>query len=97
MYLDIIKEINEKSCLYFYYLQINSSSEIDFVTSNTWYQIKYIPLIEIKAHLIYSRFRFFFIYNKFDKEPAFVDLQTLIKNYNVSEIPTGYIYKNNLH
>jgi len=96
IYLDIIKEINEKSCLYFYYLQINSSSGIDFVSSNTWYQIKYIPLIEIKAHLIYSRFRFFFTYNKFDKEPAFVDLQTLIKNYNVSEIPTGYDYENNL-
>ena len=95
IYLDIIKEINEKSCLYFFYLQINSSSGIDYITLNTWYQIKYIPLIEIKAHLIFSRFKFFFIFDRDDKEPAFVDMQTLIKNYNMSEISTGYDIINN--
>ena len=60
IFLNIIKEITESSCLYFFYLQINSSYGLDYMTKNTWYKIKYIPLIEIKAHLLLSRYNFFF-------------------------------------
>ena len=95
IFLDIIKEINENSGLYFFYLQINSSSEIDYSSLKTWYPIKYIPLIEIKTHLLYSRFRFFFVYNEQDNIPAFLNPQTLIKSFNVSE-NSGYTYQRNL-
>ena len=95
IYLDIIKEIKENSCLYFFYLQINSPSEIDYLTFNTWYPIKYIPLIEIKAHILYSRFRFFFIYDEKDNIPALTNPQTLIKSYNVSK-HAGYNYSKNI-
>ena len=95
IYLDIINELNESSCLYFFYLQINSSSDIDFISLDKWYPIKYIPLIEIKTHILYSRFRFCFIYDDNDKIPAFVNPQTLIKAYNVSEI-AGYDYSKKL-
>lgn len=95
IYLDIIKKINENSCLYFFYLQINSSYGFDNISLNTWYKIKYIPLIEIKAHLLYCRYNFFFLYNSPMDVPAFVNPQTLIKSFNSCK-KCGYIYKKNL-
>ena len=95
IFLDIVKEINENSCLYFFYLQINSSSKVDFISKKSWYPIKYTPLIEIKTHLLYSRFRFFFTYDENDNIPVFSNPQTLIKSYNVS-INAGYNYRKNL-
>lgn len=95
IYLDIIKEIKENSRLYFFYLQINSSSEIDYLSLNTWYPIKYIPLIEIKSHILYSRFRFFFIYEEKDNIPALTNPQTLVKSFNVSK-DAGYNYSKNI-
>ena len=95
IYLDIIKELKENSCLYFFYLQINSSSDIDYLSLNSWYPIKYIPLIEVKAHILNSRFRYFFIYDDKDNIPAFTNLQTLMKSFNVSK-NTGYYYSNNI-
>jgi hypothetical protein len=95
IYLDIIKKLNETSSLYFFYLQINSSSGIDYISLNSWYSIKYIPLIEIKTHLLYSRFRFFFLYNENNNILAFVNPQTLIKSFN-SSISCVYNYRKKL-
>ena len=78
LFFDIIKKLNTNSGLYFFYLQINSSSGIDYISYNTWYKIKYIPLIKIKAHLMYSRHPFFFIYEKYDNKGAFVNPQNLV-------------------
>ena len=95
IYLDIIKQINENSYLYFFYLQIISSYGFDNISLNTWYKIKYIPLIEIKAHLLYCRYNFFFLYNSPLDVPAFVNPQTLIKSFNSCK-KCGFIYINNL-
>ena len=96
IFLDIINELNTESCLYFFYLQINSPSGTEYTSFTSWYQIKYIPLIEIKAHLIYNRFRFFFTYKNKCSEPAFVNLQTLVQNYNTSKIISCFRYKKSL-
>ena len=96
IYLDVINELNEDSCLYFFFLQINSNSGFDYISLKTFYQIRFIPLIEIKTHLIFTRFRFCFIFNNKKIEPAFVDIKTLIKNYNTSKTISGYRYKNKL-
>ena len=95
IYLDIIKEIKENSYLYFFYLQINSSSEVDYSSLNNWFPIKYISLIEIKAHILYSKFKFFFIYEEKDNIPVLTNPQTLIKSYNVSK-DVGYNYSKNI-
>ena len=96
IYLDIINKLNDNSALYFFYLQINSSSGFDYISSNTWYKIKYIPLIEIKSHILFSRFEFFFTFKQEDKVSAFIDGQTLVNNYNVSQFSPGYHFKENL-
>ena len=62
IFLDIIQELTGNSALYFFYLQINSLSGLDYDSLNTWYKIKYIPLIRIKAHLLLSRHLFCFTY-----------------------------------
>ena len=57
---DIIKKLNENSALYFFYLQINSLSGMDFISLDTWFKIKFIPITQIKAHLLNTRHPFFF-------------------------------------
>ena len=64
LFFDIIKKLNENSALYFCYLQINSSSGLDYISSFTWFKIKFIPLIKIKAHLLYIRHPFFLFMKK---------------------------------
>ena len=95
IFLDIIQELKENSALYFFYLQINSLSGLDYDSLNTWYKIKYIPLIRIKAHLLYSRHLFCFTYNNSKNIAAFVNPQTLIVNFNTDE-DVGYKYNKNL-
>ena len=92
---DIIKKLNENSALYFCYLQINSSSGLDFISSETWFKIKFIPITKIKAHLLYIRHPFFFIYEKSDGKAAFVNPYNLIVNFN-SHTCVGYNYINDL-
>ena len=95
IYLDIIKKIDENSSLYFFYLQINSSSGIDYKSLNSWYKIRFIPLIEIQAHLLYNRYQFFFIYERSSNISAFVNPQSLIISFNVSSY-CGYNFKKSL-
>ena len=95
LFFDIIKKLNENSALYFCYLQINSSSGLDYISSNTWFKIKFIPLNKIKAHLLYIRHPFFFIYEKADNKEAFVNPYNLIINFNVHP-DTGYNYINSV-
>ena len=89
LFFDIIKKLNENSALYFCYLQINSSSGFDYISSFTWFKIKFIPLIKIKAHLLYIRLPFFFIYEKADNKAVFVNPNNLIINFN-SHRNVGY-------
>ena len=93
--LDIFKKLNENSALYFCYLQINSSSGKDYISSNSWFKIKYIPLAKIKEHLICTRFPFFFLYKKDDNKGAFVNPQNLIINFNTNP-EVGYNYMKNV-
>ena len=95
IFLDIIKNINENSGLYFLYLQINSSSGLDYNSLQTWFKIKYIPLIKIKAHLIFNRYLFFFTFKKDDNPGAFVNPQNLIINFNIYR-KMGYYFNENL-
>ena len=95
LFFDIIKKLKTNSALYFFYLQINSSSGTDFISLDAWYKIKFIPLSKIKAHLMYSRHPFFFIYKKCDNRGAFVNPQNLITNFN-KDRDVGYFYKKSL-
>ena len=95
LFFDIVKRLRTDSALYFFYLQINSSSGMDYISLDTWYKIKYIPLWKIKAHLIYRRYPFFFIYKKSNKRGAFVNPQNLIINFS-RERSVGYFYQNSL-
>ena len=95
LFFDIIKQLKTDSALYFFYLQINSSSGTDYISLDTWYKIKFIPLSKIKAHLIYSRHPFFFIYKINDKKSSFVNPQNLIINFSGSR-SVGYFYTNSL-
>ena len=96
IYLDVINELNEDSCLYFFFLQINSNSGFDYISLKTFYQIRFIPLIEIKTHLIFTRFRFCFIFKNKLLIPEFINELTLINNFNIEKTITGYRYKNSL-
>ena len=95
LFFDIVKHLKTDSALYFFYLQINSSSRTDYISLDTWYKIKFIPLSKIKAHLMYSRHPFFFIYKKCDNRGAFVNPQNLITNFN-KDRDVGYFYKKSL-
>ena len=95
LFFDIIKKLKTNSALYFFYLQINSSSGTDFISLDAWYKIKFIPLSKIKAHLMYRRHPFFFIYKKCDNRGAFVNPQNLITNFN-KDRDVGYFYKKSL-
>ena len=94
LYLDIIRELKDDSGLYFFYLQLNSQSGMDYYSLNTWFKIKFIPLIEIKTHLLLHSFQLFCFtinYRK-NKLGGYTNPQTLIKTYNISKI-MGYSYK----
>ena len=95
LFFDFVKHLKTDSALYFFYLQINSSSGTDYISLDTWYKIKFIPLSKIKAHLMYSRHPFFFIYKINDKKSAFVNPQNLIINFSGSR-SVGYFYTNSL-
>ena len=94
LYKNIIMNLTYDSSLYFLYLQLNSNCDIDMISSNSWFKIKKIPLIDIQTHLLSELSPYFFTFNS--KSPkAFTNPQTLLKNYNENP-DVGYIYYNNL-
>jgi len=95
LYRDIIMNLTYDSSLYFLYLQLNSNWDFDMISSNSWFKIKKISLIEIQNHYLLSDFSpFFFTFN--DKSPiAFTNPKTLLKSYNENE-RIGYICYGNL-
>ncbi len=98
LFFEIIKRLNENSALYFFYLQINSSSGLDYVSFDSWFKIKFIPITKIKAHLLLTRHPFFFTFseaNKVKSQAAFVNPYNLIINFNVNA-KVGYNYVNDL-
>jgi len=94
LYRDIIMNLTYDSSLYFLYLQLNSNWDFDMISSNSWFKIKKISLIEIQNHLLSDFSPFFFTFN--DKSPiAFTNPKTLLKSYNENE-RIGYICYGNL-
>jgi len=94
LYRDIIMNLTYDSSLYFLYLQLNSNWGLDIISSNFWFKIKKISLIEIQTHLLSDFSPFFFTFN--NKSPiAFTDPKTLLKSYNENE-SIGYFYYSNL-
>ena len=92
-YRDIILNLGYKSSLYFFYLQLNSNWGYDIISSNSWFKIKKIQLIEIQNHLLSDFSPFFFVYNSLSKV-VFSNPQTLIKAYN-ENYNIGYLYFDN--
>ena len=88
-YRDIILNLTYNSSLYFFYLQLNSNWGFDIISSNSWFKIKKIPLIEIQNHLFSDFFPFFFVFNSISKV-AFTNPQTLIKAFNENK-EIGYL------
>ena len=68
---------------------------MDYISLDNWFKIKFIPVTQIKAHLLNIRHPFFFIFKKNDEKGAFVNPQNLIMNFNVHP-GVGYNYINNL-
>ena len=68
---------------------------MDFISLDIWFKIKFIPITQIKAHLLNTRHPFFFIYKKIGEKGAFINPQNLIINFNVHP-DVGYNYINNL-
>ena len=98
LFFDIIKGLNENLALYFFYLQINSSSGSDYISLDSWFKIKFIPITKIKSHLLFTRHPFFFTFNEADKansRAAFVNPYNLIINFNV-HTKVGYNYVDDL-
>ena len=92
-YRDIVLNLTYDSSLYFLYLQLNSNWGFDIISSNSWFKIKKIPLIEIQNHLLSDFSPFFFVF-KSESPISFNNPQTLIKAYN--ENPNiGYFYFDN--
>ena len=69
------------SSLYFLYLQLNSNWDFDMISSNSWFKIKKISLIEIQNHLLSDFSPFFFTFNN-NSPVAFTNPKTLLKSYN---------------
>ena len=61
IYRKIISNLTYESKLSFLYLQLNSGEEDDFITLNSFYKIKMIPLIGIQKHLIDDFIPFFLL------------------------------------
>ena len=55
-YIDIISKLTDDSSLFFLYLQLYSGSCLVFFSSNHFYKIKHISLIEIKIHSLTENF-----------------------------------------
>jgi len=90
-YRNIISRLNKDSCLVFYYLQLNSGSDIDYLSKSNCYKIRTIPLIEIQNHLLNEFFYpYFFSYESENNTDAVNSAATHIKSYNESR-ECGYI------
>ena len=85
LYREIISKLTDESSLFFLYLQLDSSSGLDFVSANHFYKIKHISLTEIKMHLLTENFYPYFFTFFWDKKLlAWNDGKTQIKNYNLN-------------
>ena len=84
LYRDVISKLTNKSKLTFLFLQLNSGGSNEFISNQTWYKIKSIPLIEIKKHLLNEYYPYFFIYDIAHEALALNSSQTLIKSFNES-------------
>ena len=85
LYRDIIMNLTYDSSLYFLYLQLNSNWDFDMISSNSWFKIKKISLIEIQSHLLSDFSPFFFTFNNNKSAIAFTNPQTFLKSYNENE------------
>ena len=84
LYRDIISKLTKDSNLFFLYLQLNSGSEIDYMTGKSFYKIKHISLIELKAHLLTEYFYpYFFVYGGNIETFAWNSNNAQVKNYNL--------------
>jgi len=80
---EIITQLKDDSKLTFLFLQLNSGAGKDLLSSKTFYQIKMIPLVSIKNHLLNDFSSYFYIYNISSfKDLAFTNPQTNLKGYN---------------
>ena len=79
----IISELNDDSKISFLYLQFNSGGGRDLFSSKTFYQIKLIPLISIKNHILNDFSPYFYIFNPNNYLTlAYTNPQTNLKSYN---------------
>ena len=87
-YRDIISFLTDESNLFFLYLQLNSGSDIDFMTGKNFYKIKHISLIELKTHLLTEYFYpYFFVYGSNYEVFAWHSINSQVKNYNLVIFP----------
>jgi hypothetical protein len=84
LYRDVISKLTNKSKLSFLFLQLNSGGSNEFISNQSWYKLKMIPLIEIKRHLLNEYYPYFFIYDIAHEALALNSSQTLIKSFNES-------------
>ena len=61
MYRGIISSLTKDSKLFFLYIQLNSGFGFDYMSSNHFYKVKHVSLIEIKNHLLNEYFYPFFL------------------------------------
>ena len=84
-YREIISKLTEDSSLFFFFLQLYSGSDIDYITLNNCYKIKHVSLTEIKTFLLSEYFYpYFFIFHSDRDIMAWNDIKTQIKNYNIN-------------
>ena len=88
---EIITKLKDDSKLRFLFLQLNSGAGKDLLTSKTFYQIKMIPLISIKMHLLKDFSSYFYIYSISSfKDLAYNNPQTNLKGYNELCLKKGH-------
>ena len=63
IYREIISNLKDDSKLSFLYLQLNSGGGKDLISSKTYHNIKMIPLISIKNHMLKDFYPYFFIFD----------------------------------
>jgi len=84
-YREIISKLTEDSSLFLLYLQLDSGSDIDYITLNHFYKIKHISLTEIQYDLLAENFYPYFFTFHSDKDlMAWNDIRSQIKNYNIN-------------
>ena len=93
LYRNVIMNLTYDSSLYFFFLQLNSNCDYDMISSNSWFKIKKISLIEIQNHLLSDFSPYFFTFNS-GFTVAFTNPQTLLKSYNENKT-IGYFYFDN--